>query len=327
MESLKPLEGIFSAVPTFFDQREKLDVAALLQFMEWQLKPNYLDEFTAQQSDSKKDRRVEAVSGFVLYGTTGESPTLSLSEKEQITHRAKEQFPTSMMIAGIGTNSTVSSMDNAKLARNWGADAGLLVTPYYNRPTQEGLYRHCLSVAESVPDWPLVLYVVPSRTGVTLNIETIDRLLETCPQIISIKDASADLSYCAELVSCCGQRASVLSGDDPSALASWALGARGSISVVSNLCPAEMMNLWRLFNRGLLSAAQEQFAKLHPLIRALFVETNPSPLKAALAQLSQQGLLTNVSPLDPRVRLPLSQLLPQSQDILIQSLHQYLIQS
>lgn len=327
MGSIKLLEGIFSAIPTFFNQKEKLDVKALLQFMAWQLKPNYLDEFTGQQSHYKTAYSAMPVKGFVLYGTTGEASTLSLSEKEEITFQAKEQFPETIMIAGIGTNSTMSSKENAQLAQNWGADAGLLVTPYYNRPTQEGLYRHYLSVAESVPDWPLVLYVVPGRTGVTLEVETIDRLLSACPQIVAIKDASADLSYCTELLACCGQRATVLSGDDPTALASWALGVRGSISVVSNVCPAEMMYLWTLFNQGSLDLAQKEFFRLHPLIRALFIETNPSPVKAALAQLTQQGLLENVSPLNSRVRLPLSQLTPQSQDLLIQSLHRYLIRS
>ncbi len=339
MESLKPLEGIFSAVPTFFDDDEAVDVSALLQLMAWQLKPHHLDQFLpksldAHLSDAHLGNHLsqgvqglgDSVSGFVLYGTTGEAPCLSASEKEQITSLAKEHFPQSVMIAGIGTNSTKSTIENAQQARDWGADAGLLVTPYYNRPSQEGLYQHCLKVAESVADWPLVLYVVPSRTGITLEIETVDRLLSACPQIISIKDASADLSYCAELIACCEGRATVLSGDDPTALASWAIGARGSISVGSNLFPAEMMRLWKLFNQGALAEAQKLFMKLHPLIRALFIETNPSPLKAALAQLSQQGLLAKVSPLNPSVRLPLSQLQSESQDSLIKALHQYLIQ-
>ena len=290
MSSITRYEGIFSALATPMDEAGEIDYDAHLEMMEWQLSPHRF----AAESDQALERAEEGVSGFVLYGTTGESATLGLSEKERLTTLAVERFPDQVLIAGVGTNSTESSMSLAQRARSWGATAGLLVTPYYNRPSQEGLYRHILSVAERVPDWPLILYVVPSRAAVTIEIGTLDRILSACPQVVAVKDASADLAYGAELVNCCEGRAVALSGDDPTALASWSIGSRGSISVVSNLLPVEMMRLWNLFESGQLSDARALFHKVHPVMRALFVETNPVPLKSALTHLNQQGLLPQI---------------------------------
>ena len=299
-------EGVYSALPTPMTQEREVDLEGLLNLMAWQLEPRNLCDEGLLVERSDLERR--GVSGFVLYGTTGEASTLTIAEREVITTRSVERYPEHTLIAGVGTNSTVSSAELATQARSWGADAGLLVTPYYNRPSQEGLYRHVLQVAESVPDWPLILYIVPSRAAVTIEVNTLDRILNACPQVVAIKDASADLAYGVEVIRCCEGRATVLSGDDPTALASWAIGAQGSISVMSNLFPAEMMTMFRLFQRGQLTSAQSLFHLIHPVIQALFIDTNPVPLKCILAELSRQGRIPLNAPLLEYVRPPLVEL-------------------
>ena len=313
MVSVTPYEGILSALPTPMTSHGEVDLEGLLSLMAWQKSPTPLRAPWNLPLDFDKielsvDRAARGVDGFVLYGTTGEAPTLSLKEKLRITEAAVEAFKETPLIAGIGTNSTKSSAELAREVRSWGIDGGLLVTPYYNRPSQEGIYRHVLEVAEAVPDWPLVLYIVPGRAAVTLEVETIDRLLSRCPQIVSIKDASADLSYCAELVNCCDDRATVLSGDDPTALAAWAIGAQGSISVGSNLFPAEMAHLWELHREQRLTEARRAFLSLHPMICSLFIESNPVPLKYALAEMSRRGLFSFDHSLEESVRGPLAEL-------------------
>ena len=318
MKPVTTLEGIFSALPTPFTENGVVDIPTLLDLMAWQLNPHFLHQsFTNCQP---------SVSGFVLYGTTGEAPTLSLQEKELLTKTTRERFPEQTLIVGIGSNNTAQTAEFAKRACSWGADAGLLVTPYYNRPNQDGLFQHTLKVAESVPNWPLVLYVVPSRTGVTLEIETVDRILSACPQVIAIKDASADLSYTQELISCCGNRASVLSGDDLTALPAWSIGAKGSISVISNLCPAEVMLLWSYHQGQAFKDAQTLFKQIHPMIKSLFIDTNPIPLKAALHQIYQMGLLSLSSPFNSHVRLPLTRLHEDRLAIVQQELKDFLSQ-
>ena len=319
MSFLKVYEGVFSALPTPMTENGEIHIEGLLSLMEWQAAPTPICGLLSDETCQDESKALEGVSGFVLYGTTGESSTLSLDEKEAITMSAVERFPHHTLIAGIGTNATEGSASLAHQARSWGADGGLLVTPYYNRPSQEGLYRHILSVAERVPDWPLVLYVVPSRAAVTIEVETLNRILTACPQVIAVKDASADIAYGAELISCCEGRAVALSGDDPTALASWAIGARGSISVISNLCPAEMVSLWRSFEKGHLSAARSLFHHLHPLIRTLFIDTNPIPLKFALAELIHRDLLP-VIPFSSGVRLPLAPLNSHCQTAILSEL-------
>jgi 4-hydroxy-tetrahydrodipicolinate synthase len=319
MKSLDTFEGIFSAVPTPFGDDGSVDLAGLVNLMSWQRRPNWV-----RSGQGIKQQAPSGVSGFVLYGTTGEAPTLSLNEKEMITQTAMTHFSDMPLIAGVGTNSTTDSRALAHQVRSWGVDAGLLVTPYYNKPSQEGIYRHVLSVAEAVADWPLVLYVVPSRASVTLELETVDRILTACPQVIAIKDATADLNYCSELVSYCADRATILSGDDQTALAAWSTGARGSISVSSNLLPAEMMRLWHLFNQGKLIDARTLFLSLHPLINALFVESNPTPLKAALSYMTQQGIIQLPTHIRSIVRLPLADLEEANAQALIQTINAYL---
>ena len=295
-EDDKP-RGIYSAVPTPFQASGDLDLERLLDLMAWQLDP----------CGDSVDRGERGVQGFVIYGTTGESPTLTLAEREQITRAAVARFPTVEMIAGVGSNSTTGSVELATQARAWGASGGLVVTPYYNKPSQEGLYRHFATIAEATPEWPLILYVVPGRASVSLDVEVVEKLLRNYPHIVGVKDATADLAYAAELLSCCGERAHVLSGDDPTALAAWSLGMQGSISVVSNLIPSTFATLWAHHTRGERDAARRLFLAIHPLIRALFVESNPIPLKEALGRWSAEELIP-ITGLTSHVRPPLAPL-------------------
>lgn len=299
MQGLKPFTGIYSALATPFDREGAVDVSLLLNTMAWQSTPK------RSSLDEVPDQAKRGVDGFVLYGTTGEAPTLSLQDKELITVSALERAPQLPLIAGIGTNCTRSSAELAKYARSWGAHAGLLVTPYYNKPSQEGLYRHVCEVAEAVPDWPLILYVVPARTAVHLDLETVGRILDRCSQVCSIKDATGDLDYCGALVELLQGRATVLSGDDLTALPAWTLGARGSISVCSNLIPHQFSGMWSLHQSGQREGAADLFSQLLPLIEALFIETNPAPLKSALNWAAQRGLLTGIETWSPELRLPL----------------------
>lgn len=308
--------GVYSATPTPFTERGEVDLEGLINLMSWQRSPDPLphqilpsdmrEAPAAQVSESSREGAY-GVDGFVIYGTTGEAPTLSLAEREQITRATTEAFPDVEVIAGVGSYSTANSVELAIQARSWGASGGLVVTPYYNKPSQAGLYQHFATIAEATPDWPLILYVVPSRAAIHLEVEVIDRLLNRYPNIVGIKDATADLAYTAEVISCCEGRASVLSGDDPTALAAWSIGARGSISVASNLVPRAFSRLWRLSEDQEVGEARRLFLELHPLIRSLFLESNPVPLKAALAQWSRAGLIP-VDQLSPTVRSPLSTL-------------------
>ena len=309
MERARPFQGIYSALPTPFSTSGEINLPLLLATMNWQL--------------TSEDKQTPCVDGFVLYGTTGEAPTLSLSERELITRSAVQQFPQTPLIAGVGSNCTQTSIMLAQQAHQWGATAGLVVTPYYNRPSQEGIYQHVCRIADATPDWPLVIYVVPGRTSIHLDVETVHRILTRCPQVISVKDATADLSYCAELISCCQDRASVLSGDDPTAWAAWSLGAQGSISVCSNLCPHDFCMIWQAYLDGNFDDGRARFRALAPLIRLLFIESNPSPLKAALAWRTQHGLVSQLEAWSEDVRLPLTELSRHSKSLLFNELARY----
>jgi 4-hydroxy-tetrahydrodipicolinate synthase len=295
--------GIYSALPTPFTAEGEVDIDQMLALMAWQLNPTSAREPKMQNINPTWS----GVSGFVLYGTTGEASTLSMTEREEMTRAAAERFPHTQLIAGVGSNCTRSSIELARQARSWGATGGLVVTPYYNKPSQEGLYRHFSMIAESCSEWPLTLYTVPSRAAVTLEVNTLNRLLNTYSNIRAIKDATADLSYGAELISCCEGRAHVLSGDDPTALAAWSLGAQGSISVISNLIPAEFVSLWEHHIAGHHPQARRLFLDLHPLIRSMFIESNPVPLKKTLALWSAEALIP-VPLWSAQVRAPLAEL-------------------
>ena len=239
----------------------------------------------------------EGADGLVPVGTTGESPTVSVEEHEKIietvVRRAAGRIP---VIAGAGANATAEAIELTRFAKKVGADASLQVCPYYNKPTQEGLYRHFATIAESV-DLPMVLYNIPGRTGVSMAPETVARLA-AIPQVVAIKEATGLMDQTSEILSRC--RLTVLSGDDSLTLPLMALGARGVISVVANLVPKDVKHLTEAMRAGNLAAAQEAHRKLFPLCRAMFIETNPIPIKTAM---KWAGLLES-----DEKRLPLTDL-------------------
>lgn len=224
--------------------------------------------------------------GILACGTTGEASTLDFEEHfrviEVAVKAANKRIP---VIAGTGANSTDEAITLTKKAKELGADAALLVTPYYNKPTQEGLYRHYKIIAEKI-DIPMILYNVPGRTAVNLLPATVARLME-CKNIVAIKEATGDMKQSSELIRLCGDRIKVLSGDDFTTLAQLSLGGCGSISVTANIAPkdsAEMFNAWE---RGDISKAREIHYKLEPLNYAMFIETNPIPVKTSLAMMGK----------------------------------------
>jgi 4-hydroxy-tetrahydrodipicolinate synthase len=251
------------------------------------------------------DEQIAAgVDGLVPVGTTGESPTLTNEEHLrviQITIEAvKKRVP---VIAGTGSNSTRETIEMSVAARKAGADGLLLVTPYYNRPGQEHLYRHFKAVIEAAP-LPSVLYNVPGRTACDLLPETIARLTEI-PQVVAVKEATGSALRASQILARVGDRLALLSGDDATAFPLFALGGRGVISVVSNVAPAQMSAMWDAAAAGDWKKARELHYKLLPLGEGLFVEANPIPVKAALAMMGR---------IADEIRPPLYPLAPQYRD-------------
>ena len=234
---------------------------------------------------------------LVPCGTTGESATLSFEEHEKVVEvvidQAKGKVP---VIAGTGSNNTEEALKLTKHAKEAGANGALIITPYYNKPTQKGMYLHFEKIAKEV-DIPIVLYNVPGRTSVNLLPETVAKL-SRIENIVGIKEASGDLQQASDIIGLCGDKFDLISGDDFIVLPMLALGGKGVISVVANLVPAEMAALLDEFNKGNLKKAKEIHYKIFPLCKAMFIETNPGPVKTAMAL---QGLLDT-----PELRLPLA---------------------
>jgi 4-hydroxy-tetrahydrodipicolinate synthase len=223
----------------------------------------------------------KGVAGIVPCGTTGESATLSWEEHNHVVDVALEQAKGRIqVIAGAGSNNTSESLNAAAHAREKGANAILCITPYYNRPTQEGLYRHFKTIATQV-DIPIVLYNVPSRTGVNLLPETVERLCE-CANIVAVKEASGNVLQISEIHRRCGDRLTILSGDDPLTLPILACGGQGVISVVANFAPEKLIAMINAFFTNDMKTALSLHEKLMPLSQAMFIETNPSPVKTAM---------------------------------------------
>jgi 4-hydroxy-tetrahydrodipicolinate synthase len=238
------------------------------------------------------------VSGLVPCGTTGEAPALSATEWDRVVSIVVETAGGSVpVLAGTGSNNTVSVIDRTRRARTLGADGALVVTPYYNRPTQEGLYRHFAAIAEAV-ELPLVLYNVPGRTGVNLLPETVVRLADI-PGIVGIKEASGSLDQASQIMREANRDFVVLSGDDSLTLPMMGVGAMGVISVVSNIAPEAVSALTSACLAGDFGSGRSLHLALFDLCRAMFVETNPTPVKAASALLGYCS---------PEVRLPLARL-------------------
>lgn len=268
-------QGTYTALVTPFDRSGAVDELRLRALVERQIKAG--------------------VDGLVPVGTTGESPTLSHEEHRRVieiviaTARGRCK-----VLAGTGSNSTDEAISLTRHAASAGADGCLLVAPYYNKPTQAGLVAHFLAIAEAV-NIPLVLYNIPGRCGVDISAETVVQLSRN-RRIVGIKEASGSTDRISQLREACGKGFSIFSGDDSLTLPMMAVGADGVVSVASNLVARDVVQMVRLAARGQFKKAQQVHARLFPLFKDLFIETNPVPIKAAMAM---AGLL------EENYRLPL----------------------
>ncbi len=245
------------------------------------------------------------VQGIVPVGTTGECPTLSHEEHHEVVEVAvgAARGTGLKVIAGTGSNSTDEALALTHHARKAGADGALMVNPYYNKPTQEGLYRHFKTVAQAV-DIPIVLYNIPGRTNVTMTVATMCRLTKDCPNIVAIKDAAGNLDLTSEAVAA---GLHILSGDDSLTLPMIAVGARGVISVASNIVPDQVRGLVDAALAGDISTARSWHVRLFALCKALFIETSPIPIKTAMALLGRDS---------GELRLPLCEASSESRRII-----------
>jgi 4-hydroxy-tetrahydrodipicolinate synthase len=254
------------------------------------------------------------ISGLVPCGTTGESPTLSDAEQRELIARtvkfANGRVP---VLAGTGSFNTKKSIEASKAAFEAGADGVMIVMPYYNKPSQEGLFRHVTEIAKAVSG-PVVVYNVPGRHIVDLSVDTLLRILDACPNVVGIKDASGNVLFCQELLGKARGRVVDLSGDDPLTLPMMAVGAQGVISVTSNLYPQQVGEVVADVLAGKWADAERKNSALYPLHRALFSEPSPAPIKAAL---SFKGLSRT------SVRLPLVEATQACQDKLAQLMKTY----
>lgn len=237
--------------------------------------------------------------GIVPCGTTGESATLSFQEHDKVIQITIEQVKKRVpVIAGTGSNSTEEAVMLTRHAAKAGADASLQVSPYYNRPTQKGLYEHFKAIANSV-DIPIILYNIASRTAVNIEPETIARLSGDCKNIVGVKEASGNLDQMSRIKALCAENFDLISGDDSLTLPVLSIGGTGVISVVANIVPRDVADMVDAFGKGNIEKARLLHYKLLPLIKAMFMETNPIPVKTAM------GLLGMC---EPDLRLPMSAL-------------------
>ncbi len=251
--------------------------------------------------------------GVVPCGTTGESATLSHAEHERVVAFTVETVARRVpVIAGAGSNSTDEAIRLTKHAKQVGADGALLITPYYNKPTQEGLFRHYKAVAEAV-DIPIVLYNIPGRTSVNMLPATVARLT-SLRNIAAIKEGSGSVQQVSDIIRLCGDRIVVLSGDDALTLPMLAVGAKGVITVTANIVPADMAAMVDAFAAGEMGEAQRLHYKMYNLFNALFLETNPIPVKEALAMMGR---------IDGEIRLPMTSMAPETREKLSQALKEY----
>ncbi|MGD8562340.1 MAG: 4-hydroxy-tetrahydrodipicolinate synthase [Desulfarculaceae bacterium] len=276
--------------------------------------------FKDGQVDEESLRRLiefhieNGTSGIVPCGTTGESATLTHEEHKQVVEITVDAVKKRIaVIAGAGSNSTAEAIEMTQHAKQAGADAALHITPYYNKPTQEGIYQHFKAIIDETA-FPLIPYNIQSRTGVNITPQTMARLAEHA-EIVACKEASGDLAQMAEMIILCGDKLTLLSGDDTMVLPLLAIGGKGIISVVNNLVPKDMADLVAFWMKGDAKGAKDMFHKLFPLCQAMFVETNPIPVKTA-AEL--MGLISS-----RELRLPMCDLLPASLEKLKAALKAY----
>lgn len=286
------IQGSLVAIVTPMHADGSLDIPCLRKLIDWHI--------------------AEGTDGIVIVGTTGESPTVTVEEHCELiriaVEHANKRIP---IIAGSGANSTVEAIALTKSAKQSGADASLQVVPYYNRPTQEGMYQHFKKIAESV-DIPIILYNVPGRTVADMSNETVVRLSEI-PNIIGIKEASGNIARDLELLRLVPDSFAVYSGDDATAIALMLCGGKGNISVTANVAPKAMHEMCKAAMNGNIAEAKAINNKLIPLHNKLFCEPNPVPVKWALAEM---GMMPD------GLRLPLVGLSTQYHDIVRSALRE-----
>lgn len=267
-------KGSIVAIVTPFKDN-KLDEKALTSLIEWHIS--------------------EGTNAIVPCGTTGESATLQYDEHYRVIELTVQVVNGRVpVIAGTGANSTSETVMMTEKAKGIGADGALLVVPYYNKPTQEGLYLHYRTVAESV-DIPIVLYNVPGRTALNMLPQTVARLAEL-KNIVAIKEATGDMAQVSEIINLCGDRITVLSGDDFTTFPLILLGGKGTISVSANVAPADLSAMCKAANEGNIEEARKLHYKLEPLNKGMFIETNPISVKTALSLMGK---------IEEEMRLPL----------------------
>jgi len=285
-------KGIFTAIVTPFNNG-KIDEKAYRDLIEWQIQ--------------------EGIHGLVPCGTTGESVTLSDVEWEHVIEITLEQVSNRIpIIAGAGSNCTEKAVKLTKKAYKLGVAATLQVTPYYNKPTQEGLYEHFKAIAKAA-DLPVVLYNVPGRTSVNILPETTARL-SRIENIVGIKEASGDLEQIKKTKKMVSEDFAILSGEDAQNLAIYELGGVGAISVTSNILPAKVSDVWNIFESGDKDGAKFIQEELQPVNKALFIETSPIPVKTSLAMMGR---------IKEEFRLPLTRMGPENKKKLIETLKGY----
>src|SRR5205814_1339323 len=285
--------GTFTALVTQIRDRG-IDVAAFEQLVETQV--------------------AAGITGIVTIGTTGESPTLSHEEREQAIRVAVTKAnKRCLVLAGTGSNATQHAIADTKSAEKLGVDAALLVAPYYNKPSQEGLFRHFSAIAGAT-SLPIMLYNIPGRCSVDVLPETVERLANECRNIVSIKEASGSVERINELRRRLPDAFTILSGDDSLTLPFMSIGAVGVVSVASNLFPAEVCALVRAYESGDAKSAQMQQRKMFSLFKDLFIEPNPVPVKTALGW---RGLISS------EVRLPLYEMSEANQARLRKTINEF----
>ncbi|MAE42994.1 4-hydroxy-tetrahydrodipicolinate synthase [Candidatus Woesearchaeota archaeon] len=275
----KLFQGVFTAIVTPFKANGEIDEDAFKKLIDFQIENN--------------------IDGIVPCGTTGESPTLSHEEHERVVELTiKHVNKRCIVIAGTGSNSTAKAIKLTKHAKEAGADAAMLVNPYYNKPTQKGLYLHFKAVADAV-DIPIVVYNIKGRTGVNVETPTLIKLMEDCKNIIAVKEASGDINQMKNVIKNAKEGFSVLSGDDNMTLDLIEAGGDGIISVAANIAPDKMVAMVNKALNNDMDAAREDEKELAELFRVEFIETNPIPIKTGLAM---QGKCEEV------FRLPMCQM-------------------
>jgi 4-hydroxy-tetrahydrodipicolinate synthase len=285
--------GTFTALVTPF-RNGSIDVSAFQTLVETQI--------------------AAGITGVVAIGTTGESPTLSHDERQQVIRLAVATAnKRCLVIAGTGSNATEHAVADTKMAEKLGVDGALLVTPYYNKPSQEGLFRHFKTIADAT-SLPIILYNIPGRCSVDINPETVVRLAKECRNIVSIKEASGSVDRVSDLRRRLPESFTILSGDDSLTLPFMAVGAVGVVSVASNLYPPQVCALVRACESGDFKSAEKLHRKLLPLFKALFIEPNPVPVKTALGW---RGAMLG------EVRLPLCEMSEANQASLRKTLEEF----